>query len=430
MIGLVVTVYNRPQYLERCLQSLDAADLSMVKVVFVDDASTDPKVSELLSGRRVIRSNKNKGVALSLRDGFDYLIANGFTKLMNLDADAVVSRNFVSVLNDLHETHGGIVTGFNTLTCSERGNIRHPIVKQMDGYCIKKSIGGINMMFNAQVYANIVRPALSMMGHWDWNVVRRHRGLFICSSPSVVEHIGFESSLGNVEEPDKSIDFVDKEPNKKVILQPFGLGDIIFCQTIAHKLGDVIWPVLPQFYEQVKRAYPAINFTTISPVPLDIRSFKSVNGYDVIPIRFSDTIQRVPYRLVMRAKYDMLGMDYRSWKDFAGFERDLEKEKELARIVGADGNHKVVNRTFTRDNRALDISVGDAIEMRPIEGFSLFDWSSVLETATEIDTVSTSVLFTLSLLQLRCKPRVYVRKPLEKNHQNYDYIFGNSFIYM
>lgn len=225
---------------------------------------------------------------------------------------------------------------------------------------------------------------------------------------------------------------------KCIVLQAFGVGDIIFCQTIAQKLisdgYEITWPVRIDFYDGVKEAYPEINFIpeNQTPVPMDTKHFGEVNGYKVFPIRFSDTLQRVPYRLVMRAKYDMMGMDFTEWSKCAMWSRNEAKEDELAKLLGAEGEYCLVNTNFTTRGKRAQIqtfSQKRVIHMDFIAGFSLFDWAGVIENAAEIHTVSTSILYMLEVLELKCVPNIYIRRPIEKNHSFYDYLFTKPFNY-
>jgi hypothetical protein len=51
-----------------------------------------------------------------------------------------------------------------------------------------------------------------------------------------------------------------------------------------------------------------------------------------------------------------------------------------------------------------------------LDGFTLFDWSKIIENASEIHTVSTSNLFLLETLTLKAdKINIYPRKPRENN---------------
>lgn len=225
---------------------------------------------------------------------------------------------------------------------------------------------------------------------------------------------------------------------KALILQPKGIGDIIFCQTIAQDLikkgYEVHWTVIDMFYDQVRQAYPDVFWVREknTPVNLNTRTFQEVDGYEVLPIKFSDTIAGVPYKHVMRAKYDMLGMDWRSWVNHAMPRRNYEKERDLINLLNAEGEFCLVNRNWTGRMRRVSFTpktTTRVIEMREIKSYSLFDWMGVMEAAKEIETVSTSILYLLFLIELKCRPVVYKRGNGEP-HEYYDYIFGDYFEYV
>lgn len=218
MIGLVVTTYKRLGYLKECVNSLQSADLSECVVVIMDDHSPQEQYEEytakikLNCKKLIIHRNKtNLGVSRSLRHGFDRLLREGCDVLINLDGDSIVKPHFIKTLINLHQQFpDSIVSGFNTLTKNENGIPRHPIKSKHENYCVKASVGGLNMCFSKTVYLKVVIKCLMLKGHWDWNVCRKWNRLnkhFIVSTPSVVQHIGIESVIGNHYNPDISEDF-------------------------------------------------------------------------------------------------------------------------------------------------------------------------------------------------------------------------------
>lgn len=438
-IGICLTTYNRPHYLRQTLDSLAAADLRGAQVLIVDDCSTDIETLKMLVDYRSVGTNRNVSIRHTLQIGFDQLISEGCEVLVNLDADVIVSPDFLQVLMELHNAFPDrIVSGFNTLTKNRKGIPRHPAVESHQGYVIKHSIGGVNMVISADTYQDIVRPALllSQKNRGDWDTIACRMSMaqgkpIVVSSPSVVQHIGIRSAMGHSDNPDVADDF----KYTTCVLQPQGLGDIIFTQTLVREeaQGSIVWPVAPQFLRQLQRAYPDIHWVedSESPILLSDKTVGIKGNYQVMPIRFSDTITRTPYSKVMRAKYDMYGKDWKDWKRKAMWVRDREKEDELFKLLGLEGKEYVLkNLTFSStQSKKIDIHV-PGVEMQEIEGFSLFDWAKVMEKAKEIHTVSTSILYLLDLLEDAPNVYVYARKPVEKDHRYYDYIFTDSkFIY-
>lgn len=212
-VGLVVATYNRPAYLRRTLEHLAHSDLANTIVVIVDDASgsaeTRQIVRDLSLGQtpivKIFRTRR-RGYAVheALQDGWD-LLANqyGCRLLANVDPDTIMKpdwlQRLVSVFRRERASRGPLVlTAFNSR--------QHPTLSEADDVCVKSSIGGLNMLFDADLYRDVVRPSLqyepmSEVG-WDWYVVAamRARGYpFLCLRPSLVQHIG---EVGRFSRPD------------------------------------------------------------------------------------------------------------------------------------------------------------------------------------------------------------------------------------
>jgi GT2 family glycosyltransferase len=199
-IGLLITTYNRPDYLRQCLESLEESNLSDVEIVIIDDHSTDYKVFEIIEHNnisyKVFKSIRNNGIHMCAMRGFDMLMINyKCDALINLDPDTIVKPDFIQRLADMLLKHPDkIVTGFNTTTGG-----RHKPVSYFDGGVYKRTIGGVNMCMTAETYKSIVRPCL-VATNWDWRVceaMQKENKYFVALSPSVVQHIGFVSSMGH-----------------------------------------------------------------------------------------------------------------------------------------------------------------------------------------------------------------------------------------
>jgi glycosyltransferase involved in cell wall biosynthesis len=105
-LGLLITTFNRPEYLRECLESLKRADIEGTEIIVVDDCSTDLETKKLLNecGYNVIFKAKNSGICDSLIIGFDYLVSKGCDTLMNLDGDAQVRNDFIERILELPDT--------------------------------------------------------------------------------------------------------------------------------------------------------------------------------------------------------------------------------------------------------------------------------------------------------------------------------------
>jgi hypothetical protein len=220
------------------------------------------------------------------------------------------------------------------------------------------------------------------------------------------------------------------------------LGDAIWSQTLIRKLSNgkpIIWGTESQFVEGLQRAYPDIFWIDVKALNPDYQQFMIdviIGGVRVIPIGHSNTIMKVPYKDVMKAKYEMYGLDWNSWKDTM-YVRDMERElrlfKELGLVEGEKYNF-INNRFRSDESGVVNINVNNEyknIQMRNIKGYSLFDWSYVLENATTINTAGTSINYILELLDLKAPfITLYKRIPDENSYRNYDYILKkHTYIY-
>lgn len=226
-----------------------------------------------------------------------------------------------------------------------------------------------------------------------------------------------------------------------LILQAFGLGDQIFSQSIAHYFLDkghrVVWPVKSHYFDSLSRAYPDIDWVPDSIVKselFDVKEKKEIDGMMIAPIRWSNSYMKVPYKDVMVSKYFMYDLDWRIWRNHAMWDRDMNREFELSNKLGiTDGQpFNLINKRFgTYAERSVEIDVNNNyhnIVMEKIEGFGLFDWTGVLLAASEIHTVSTSLLFMIECLPLTQPIHLYVRKPVESDFSFVDFIFTKPYI--
>lgn len=198
-IGIVITVYNRPEYLRQTLESLrESYLLPETLICLVNDASTDDETNKIFKEFEIegietkkINHSKNKGIAGSLKIGFDYLYMQGCDPLVNLDSDVLLKKEWLSVLIKSHrEFPDSIISGFNA--------DNHKIISRNNGYFIKDTIGGVNMLFSRDVYSGMVRESFSAEERWDTELcskIREKGRQLITTNPSVIQHIGFESTL-------------------------------------------------------------------------------------------------------------------------------------------------------------------------------------------------------------------------------------------
>jgi hypothetical protein len=230
---------------------------------------------------------------------------------------------------------------------------------------------------------------------------------------------------------------------KYIINQFQGIGDIFFCEPIArhlHNNGDneILWPVLDEFI-WVKEYIPYINFIKKSEFVFNYEStfFGNLDDNTIhVPLRFANPIFRGlhPHDYsdqyhTMLDKYRMMGLPENLWRSLS-WVRNNKKENELYNLLIKNNNYVLVNNFWS--DGVLDIKFNsngrDIVYMNKINGYTLFDWSKIIEDADEIHTVSTSNLFIIESLKLKTdKVFLYPRRPRENNFDGISEFVNKNF---
>ena len=218
--AILVTTYNRPEYLSKCFASLSELILNEGDIIIiVDDCSKDAETLRLIrsfshqkAGVIRIMKNANKGIKNSLLVGY----RKAFNELnckfvINVDGDAIFKPNMANKLVEFKSRFPEkIITGFNTLSKNTKTNKpRHPIVETYPDYYVKKTIGGINLICNRNEFEFKIKQCLQSKGHWDWKLCELLNGIIV-TRPSLVDHIGIDSSMNHSDNPDIACDFYEK----------------------------------------------------------------------------------------------------------------------------------------------------------------------------------------------------------------------------
>lgn len=220
-----------------------------------------------------------------------------------------------------------------------------------------------------------------------------------------------------------------------LIEQPAGLGDIIFCQKIAHRLeqekkyNDIYWPVSDVFEEDVKRINTPAKFINIEDELyqkrlLDEHMF-GVDEYLRIPLHRADQLISNVTSL-LTCKYELVGLNWDDWVDYFSFKRDYEKENDLFSYLNLDpdSNYTVVSDTCgsppNQKKYIIDFKseFDRVININIIDGFSVFDWCGILENASSIHMIDTCFVYIIEKLRLKTNYlHLYSRyKPADFSH--------------
>lgn len=213
-IGIIIPCHNRTNYLKDCLWSLQRVKLPKDTVILlINDASTDQAAIDLFNNFNhptalIQRDNlkTNEGIRNCLLYGYSTLFGYFECDLViNFDSDAVIKPS--AVLNLIsYYLPSTLLTGFHCTTKNANGTERHAILSETDLHYFKQSVGGINLCIDKTAYESYMRAALLKVGNFDHNACINAGGAY-CLKESVVQHIGFESSMNHNEQPDVADDF-------------------------------------------------------------------------------------------------------------------------------------------------------------------------------------------------------------------------------
>lgn len=226
-----------------------------------------------------------------------------------------------------------------------------------------------------------------------------------------------------------------------LICQPCGLGDIFYTQKIAktyYDLGyDIWWPIIHEF-AFLKDYIPYINWVSWedqdNPIPGPpfkesvVFPYKEKYNYNQPNILEGDFIYINGFlppsegELIMPFKYKNCNIDGEDWVDYLNFERNLTRENKLYQEVGLEEgeDYVLVNslyQTRPRISHASYIPTNPehygktVVEWAIVDGYNPFDWLKVIENASSIVTIDTSIQYLIEKLSNKkateyiCYPR-------------------------
>jgi len=233
-----------------------------------------------------------------------------------------------------------------------------------------------------------------------------------------------------------------------IIQQEAGIGDIIFCQTIAKKyidLGyDVIWPVSPVVLEITKYFDSPIHYFDntkdymFKDKFLELYESKKLietDDFCFLPLGYASHIVN---KKTMHSKYNLCDIDVSTWRQGINLKRNKDKENYLFYdILKLDDNsdYFLVNQNWVTppDYRkmplhdllsVIDISNNTLVEMQFLDNYNVFDWCKVIEKANKIVTVDTCIMYIIDIIETKsklnyCKPR-YSKNTVNEIHDLFE----------
>lgn len=156
-----------------------------------------------------IYKNTHKNMFDSLRSGFDLLIDLFRVRyLVNIDSDTIHTPDWLTTLCRTYaELSQKLADGPLVLSGFNADKKENLFVR--DYYVAKRDMGGINLFFDAQTYAQYIRDTLVHVG-WDVQLsesIRGQNGSLIALRNSVIQHIGTEGMWSRRKNYDHSSTF-------------------------------------------------------------------------------------------------------------------------------------------------------------------------------------------------------------------------------
>lgn len=225
----------------------------------------------------------------------------------------------------------------------------------------------------------------------------------------------------------------------RIVNQQFGLGDILFLVPLIRKWqsqGDrIMWPICRE-YLNIQRNFPDINFVDMRTLHInyDCRTRFPWKEWIVEPLRWAD-LHKPPPANCMRAKYDMYDKDFMMWRELY-WQRNEGFENTLYDLVVPGPEYNLISNRFgglEQGQYTVPIKVENDlpnVQLRYIEGYNLLDWARVIENATHIHTVGSSINYMMEVLELKCGVvDLYKRKPRENHFRFYDYLLTKTYYF-
>lgn len=207
-----------------------------------------------------------------------------------------------------------------------------------------------------------------------------------------------------------------------LIKQPCGLGDILFMQKIAHvwrKNGyHVVWPITPQ-YLSIKEYIPFFTFVDNTKPILHQYEYDNCPKATITENVICTDGCNGPNGL-MHSKYELCCVDSYDWKKYLKFNRKFEREEKLFRDVlrlDEDDDYVLINRHIGSHGYESIWNIPipknkKIVEIRPIDGFTVFDWCKVFEWANEFHLMETCFCYLIETLDtIETEYKLYHRSP-------------------
>lgn len=184
LVSVIITTYNRPQYLQGALQSVLAQKYAPFEVIVVDDASSNPETAKILGEIAdprvtVLRHPRNSGGAVSLNTGLSS--ARGSYIAILDDDDEWIDENKLSAQVDFMEAHAdhvlvgtqGIVVESDTDKEIWRSSDDLDDSTIREGFLLNNPILHSSVLFRASAIQKVHGYDISFNRGKDWDLLLR-----------------------------------------------------------------------------------------------------------------------------------------------------------------------------------------------------------------------------------------------------------------
>ena len=219
-----------------------------------------------------------------------------------------------------------------------------------------------------------------------------------------------------------------------LIKQPAGLGDIFFTQKIAevfiYNEYEVYWPV--------KSTISWINDYLINSNKVhyvDESYFTLPKNYTVVTL---DGAHNTTGGLVMPSKYQILDIEWTDWLEYFNFKRNKEKEEQLYYDIlklKDNESYTFINRYYGTPPYHLTYNIETdpnekIVNLEMLEGFTIFDWCKIIENASKISIIDTSLNYIIEKIDIKTDNLTCYCRQGEYTYNQISPLFKNPWKYL
>lgn len=459
-IDVLIPAFKCEDFLEECLDSVYNQSFKCNRILLgIDGCEHTLKKAKSIAYKydnlEIYFSKINQGTystlnfLFSLVDSDDYVQCFGADDVMNEDMIEKMSRNSYPAISKYHGTIYikkeiyDILGGFRNWKCAAdtefltRLKFLTNVIEEDQYFKYRKHSDQLTKKKDT-CFGSRLRSSYTKI--IDETRVDDFKKLFVFPEYRKMKRI-------KVSDEDVSNDFSfsleERKPMNSVrtciFNQFFGLGDILFIEPLMRKFFihgfKIVLPVIPSFLD-LDVYFPYINFVDKRYLKINYDEKRIIDDSKTIifPMRWSKEFFGNSDIYTMKNKYKMLGEDVMEWKKMTWY-RHRWKEKELMKKLGINDGEKynLINENFyTFGTKKREIKVNNDfknVNMGFVDGYTMLDWASVIENASSIHSVNTSIIYLLDTLNLSTDDlHLYSRNDNGIDWKKTDYLLEKNYI--